>query len=364
MRRFYLDQASDGITVAKNVGRNTSGRLVYEQTNANGTGTNFISGNSTSNPAVEANAGIEAQYQYIKSKVPPAVNPGRGTRVTAATDPPPGGDGTPNLPELFRIENKARTQWLQNLTTADGAGSTICGNPGINVRGVNTNKTGDATKWELVAASSGYNYIRNVARNSYLQLTYDVNPDPSGPEDCGTTYAVRGVSVADNCTGDWTQWKLVDAGNGYVRLENKGNGFWLQMPDITDIDDGSLDGGLQVRAVSNCKTGDATRWRLVAVTNSTALKVTLTDDKEVNDNIEELFTFYPNPTKNGIYINVNNDLVDVSKIALFDVYGKVIYTTTITSNSTEIELNGYPTGVYFVSVENIKGKSVKKIILE
>ena len=177
-------------------------------------------------------------------------------------------DGSmPEVGNIKHIENKARAKYLQNLTTPDGSGSDICGAPGSNVRGVNTSKSGDATKWELVAAQGEYFYLKNVARNTYLQLTYDVSPDPSGSESCGSTYAIRGVP-AGACDGDWTQWKQVDAGNGYVRLENKGNGYWLQMPEITDIDDGSLDGGLQVRAVSNCKTGDATRWKFVATNNT------------------------------------------------------------------------------------------------
>lgn len=262
----------------------------------------------------------------------------------------------------FRLENKARGKWLQNLTTPDSSNSTICGGIGTNVRGVNTTKTGDATKWELVPANADYFYIRNVARNNYLQLAYDVSPDLSGNESCGLTFAVRGVS-AGLCVGDWTQWKLIEAGTGYSRLENKGNGYWLQMPDITDIDDGSLDGGLQVRAVSNCKTGDATRWKLRDVMNSAALKVSIIDEFTIQDDHAGFYA-YPNPSSTSIWIETGLESKEQGSLALRDFSGRILNTVRISTKIYEMDMSNYSPGIYFVSINTSAGKKTKKIIKE
>ena len=185
---YYLDQGSGGISVADNVGKNFPSRLVYEQTNANGVGINFISGNSNSNPTVEANAGIEVPYQYIKSKVPPSVNPGRGTRVTATTDPPPTGVSSDNLNfenGNFLNWNTVGTVTITSSNTYEGTfaaavgTTTTYGQLSRTISGLSPNTAYNLRVWARAADGKifmkaenfgGSPVSQSTTSNSYVQL--------------------------------------------------------------------------------------------------------------------------------------------------------------------------------------------------
>lgn len=290
-------------------------------------------------------------------------------RVTGSV--PPNTGGSPDIAGYKRLENKGYSKWLQNLSTPDGANSTSCVNAGTNVRGVNTDKTGDATRWELVPAGEDYYHLRNIARNHYLQLCYDASPVASGGESCGSTYAVRGVP-ANGCTGSWTQWKLVDAGEGYYRLENKGNGHWLQMTYLTDIDDGGGDGGQQVRAVSNCKTGTATQWKLVDATSNARLAATSEKDRleAAAPEITDDWRIYPNPMPVGSDLSIRLPFVEeqTTYLSVINVTGSVIMKRNINSEGQRkqltLDLAGLSPGLYAVRAESAQGVLVEKLLIE
>ncbi|MCG8683994.1 MAG: RICIN domain-containing protein, partial [Desulfobacterales bacterium] len=118
---------------------------------------------------------------------------------------------------------------------------------GSNVRGVNTNKTGTWTQWKLVDTGDGYYRVENNNFGLWLQgnNTTDVTDGlPNGAAD-SPTWVVRANATSN--TGDFTKWKKVDAGSGYFRLECKANGKWLQCTDVDDVDTGTGDGGVQLR---------------------------------------------------------------------------------------------------------------------
>lgn len=170
------------------------------------------------------------------------------------------------LPQFFRVEDVRDGKWLRASNTADGALSNRCVSTikKYNVFGADTVLNDENSKWEKVPTDNDYFFLKNVGLDVYLQLADDVSPDPSGVTSCAaTTNAIRGVDTT--CTGTRTQWRLVNAGSGERRLENRfASNMWLQMTRIDDIDDGSANGGAQVRAVPSCNTGDATKWRLIS----------------------------------------------------------------------------------------------------
>ena len=188
LRAYYLDQGSGGITLADNVGKNLAGGLIRVQTNSNGTGTNYISGNGNSNPAVEANAGIIASYQYIKNKVPAAVNPGTGAKVTAASDPPPGGASSDNL----NFENGDFLNWntvgtvtITSSNTFEGTfaaavgTTTTYGQLSRTISGLSPNTEYNLRVWARAAGGKifmkaenfgGSPVSQSTTSNSYVQL--------------------------------------------------------------------------------------------------------------------------------------------------------------------------------------------------
>jgi hypothetical protein len=56
--------------------------------------------------------------------------------------------------------------------------------------------------------------------------------------------------------------------------------------------------------------------------------------------------------------------MDGTVIILTDVLGKVIYTTKLTNEKTEIDMMEQSSGIYFVRINTKQGSVIKKIIKE
>ncbi|MCA0154018.1 aryl-sulfate sulfotransferase [Winogradskyella vincentii] len=66
-------------------------------------------------------------------------------------------------------------------------------------------------------------------------------------------------------------------------------------------------------------------------------------------------TLYPNPTKDEVYLNTNEEIL---KLEVYTTSGQKI----LQSKSTKISLINYPPGLYLVKVYTSNGQSVKKVI--
>ncbi|MBN1409422.1 MAG: sulfatase-like hydrolase/transferase [Spirochaetales bacterium] len=173
----------------------------------------------------------------------------------AAFYPPSGG--------YVRLENLELAEWLQCTDTPDGSGENN------NVRAVNTSKTGTYTQWRFLDTGDGYYRIEDLGHMYWLQASNLTDATNGQPDSSVIPQVVRAADTTN--TGDYTKWRKINTGNGYFRLENKATGLWLQCTNITDVDTGSGDGGLQVRLVPNTKTGTWTQWREVLVGSPTSV---------------------------------------------------------------------------------------------
>ncbi|MBN1411516.1 MAG: sulfatase-like hydrolase/transferase [Spirochaetales bacterium] len=167
---------------------------------------------------------------------------------------------TGTLPVSYvHLQNKQHDKYLQATDTNDGTGS------GKNCRGVNNTLTGALSQWMLVDTGDGYFRIENRNSGLWLQALpaiLDATDGQPGPSDT-PVFAVRAVATSN--TGDQTKWIRIDTNDGFFRLQNKDTALWLQCTSVGDTDTGTSDGGVQLRLVETNMTGDATRWRAVAV---------------------------------------------------------------------------------------------------
>lgn len=69
---------------------------------------------------------------------------------------------------------------------------------------------------------------------------------------------------------------------------------------------------------------------------------------------------YPNPATDHIYIISNNPL---QNIHISDIYGKLLVSKQLHTNSAKIDLNDILTGVYIVHAIDVSGHSVSKRVL-
>lgn len=92
-----------------------------------------------------------------------------------------------------------------------------------------------------------------------------------------------------------------------------------------------------------------------------------TEDPTVNideENLNDDFVVYPNPTTNTIYFKNNNSNNSSYHIQLIDVYGKVI-TETEASISNKIDVSNISNGIYIVRFtnNNTNKTALKKVII-
>ena len=73
---------------------------------------------------------------------------------------------------------------------------------------------------------------------------------------------------------------------------------------------------------------------------------------------------YPNPFNSTIYVTINPSAQYVNdwSLQITDVLGRIIYSRISLNYSNEINLSKIPSGVYFITVTNEKGRAVFPII--
>lgn len=80
---------------------------------------------------------------------------------------------------------------------------------------------------------------------------------------------------------------------------------------------------------------------------------------------DRLIRVFPNPTRDRIYINFQN-LTDyyLGSVAVYTIDGKLLQEKTIESNTQDLDLGGYPCGIYLLKIVSRKNKLViRKIVI-
>ena len=251
------------------------------------------------------------------------------------------GGETPVGEATYRIENKLTDNWLQSRSEAAPVATGT-----FYAAQVPNSFTGDLTRWKLVDAGDGYFRIENVGTGYWLQSRDEVAP-------VGGNDALWVVTKDNTNTGDRTRWRTVDAGNGYVRLENKQTGRWLQGRDeITPVNSSAS----YVVGRSTTSTGDRTRWKLIEITSSSR--------KAELPNADELaIRVYPNPASEAFSIDLRS-LEGTSDVTISDLTGRVILSRNLIGGLHSIQVAGWNPGVYFINVQNRGFAKISKLVVE
>ncbi len=79
---------------------------------------------------------------------------------------------------------------------------------------------------------------------------------------------------------------------------------------------------------------------------------------------ENNFSIYPNPATNEITV-YSNQLTE-NQIIITNIYGQIIYSSTLIHQSELIYLSAFTSGIYFISINNAEGKNLlnRKLIKE
>lgn len=82
---------------------------------------------------------------------------------------------------------------------------------------------------------------------------------------------------------------------------------------------------------------------------------------EIDEFQNEELAVYPNPAKDYITIRWNN-FSESNKACIYDIYGKQIYTFTLSRNNTKVNISDFSSGIYLLSIPTKEGNILKKII--
>lgn len=96
------------------------------------------------------------------------------------------------------------------------------------------------------------------------------------------------------------------------------------------------------------------------------VKVWYDTETGIKQNINIEYKVYPNPTKESITINFNNQSHSIKQISLLDVFGKIaliIDNPEINSGSYKIDVSNLKDGLYFLYIQTPKGTITKKITI-
>ena len=91
---------------------------------------------------------------------------------------------------------------------------------------------------------------------------------------------------------------------------------------------------------------------------SAPLAVSFNDEPELWDvqNATKHFSFFPNPTRSRVYLN----LKDVQKAKIYNFSGQLL--NEVKGNISEIDLESYPSGIYFIrTFTTTKSKTLRVI---
>ena len=94
-----------------------------------------------------------------------------------------------------------------------------------------------------------------------------------------------------------------------------------------------------------------------AAFDSLNFNIKLVNSLNKNDLVNQLVNVYPVPSNDVVFVNMPSN-IQLNKIEIFDVTGKLINTTT----STQINFNRK--GMYIIKVTTQQGVATKRVVIE
>lgn len=110
----------------------------------------------------------------------------------------------------------------------------------------------------------------------------------------------------------------------------------------------------------------ATDYKLIVtaedgITKKTYTITILTGTNSIINNLD--IKLYPNPSKGLFKLELSNSNNEEFSVNIYDVIGKIVYSSKITNNISIIDLSEIDKGIYYVSIKKENNRKVTKIII-
>lgn len=201
----------------------------------------------------------------------------------------------------------------------------------------------------------GHSIPKSPSWGSYI---FDVSVAP-------TTKPVVFVYVQD----DDSRWTPIIDQNGYIvgmRIDNKsGVGVASTIPIVGAQGDDSDNIDWCIDIITTNRVSDIGYGTCdLADADYRSCRTLEPLNKEAQDIASYLINFYPNPTKNDLFVEAND--IDIQKIELLTLQGQVQSQVSIRYGIDKIEIgtSSLPSGIYLLRLEAATETIVEKIIIQ
>lgn len=80
--------------------------------------------------------------------------------------------------------------------------------------------------------------------------------------------------------------------------------------------------------------------------------------------VDHKYIVYPNPTSTKVFVEVNNEKLMINDIAVYDIYGKKVFSVEVENLNKEVDLSFLPKGIYLLKISDKNNVSFEKIVLQ
>lgn len=199
--------------------------------------------------------------------------------------------------------------------------------------------------WSTVFDDTKF-YEFTVIANANYSIALDSITFASRISGVGTTCSWHLRSSLDNFQTDITTGTNIDAMQTFRYKLNTNSAF----NTISSVTFRFYFSGMD-QASRACRIDDVT------------LKGTTTTTLSLNEKSDLVYSFYPNPGKESLSLNLNENLED-AKVSIFSTSGQVVYALTFSGSSTSINTVDLKAGMYFIELRDGNNISTFKWIKE
>ena len=232
-------------------------------------------------------------------------------------------------------------------------------------------KAASATNWTPVAATINSYTMTGLTSNTQYQvrvqsacsdgtasswteaITFTTLPDDT-PEPCNApTGLIVGTITHESIAISWDNDANVNSWNIQYRPVGGTLSSATSTTNSYTITGLASETEYEIQVQSDCGDGNLSEW---------SATVNATTTVGIENWLLSSISLYPNPAKDVINVQCTMNNVQIESIEVFDVYGKLLQTVSMTPETTSINISNLAAGMYFVRVTTEQGAVTKPFV--
>jgi len=209
-----------------------------------------------------------------------------------------------------------------------------------------TLSTDNYTQWLVVDAGNGWFHLKNAETGMYLRPTDNSNGS---------------IMIQSQTQNNWTQWEKISSSSNFFYLKNRQTAQYFR-PSTADVMEVDLSNRSALRQRPTSVALNWTQWQFIKVSDGSLLKSASASENVLTpDNRKATLKVFPNPASDIISIEGLNMVKDETLIAIYNSNGTMVKSELIpTGIKHTMNISDFPSGVYFVKADN--NQTVKLLV--